>query len=235
MFFKKRMQWLSVLLLLLPLTAYNQFNIKIGYSGGYTKAPEMNDIVSRYNLDFESKYGGKLDDPLDEIKMLHGLEIGARYRMGSVGFELTWNSLSDRSDAYGALASGTRIQSKWFTSLTEYSLGIENYIGNFGYGAAFGYRTLRIKSAIEGTQRKKSSIVSTSGMTSKFYLLFQIPGEVVALAFKPYVEIPLKASDITNFEQSLFYRVDETYKPSQPTLERYMMFGLSIVLYNGPQ
>ena len=229
------MQWLMVLSLLIPLTAYNQLNIKIGYTGGYVRASAMNDIVSRFNQDFESKYGGKLDDPLDKIKFLNGLEVGARYRLGSVGFELSWNSMSDRSDAYGGLSSGTRLQTKWFTSLTQYALGIENYFGNFGYGASFGYRTVRIKTAIEGTQRKKSGILSESGLTSKFYLLYQFPGQVVALAFKPYIEIPLKNTDITNFDRELFYRMDISYTPAQQTFERYMMYGISIVLYNGPQ
>ncbi len=229
------MQWLMVLSILIPITAYTQFNIKIGYNGGLVQATGMNEVISRFNQDFESKYGGKLDDPLDNIKFLNGIEVGARYRLGSVGFELSWNSMSDRSDAFGSLSSGSRLQTKWFTSLTQYALGIENYIGNFGYGASFGYRTARIKTAIDGTQRKKSDILSESGMTSKFYLLFQFPGQVVALAFKPYIEIPLKNTDITKFDRELFYRMDASYTPTQQTFERFMVYGISVLLYNGPQ
>lgn len=235
MFLKKRIQILLVLMILIPTMAYNQFNFKIGYNGGHTKAPNMNSIISQFNNEFESKYGGKLDDALDDVKFLNGLEIGVRYRLNSVGFELSWNNMSDKSDAFGSLVSGSRIQSKWFTSLTQYALGVENYIGNFGYGASFGYRSASIKTAIEGTQRKKSEIVNGSVWTSKFYLLYQIPSRVVALSIKPYVEIPLKSYDITNFEQELFYKLDNSYISPKPINERFMLYGISILLYNGPQ
>jgi hypothetical protein len=235
MFLKKRMQTTLVLMLFLPTITFCQFNIKIGYIGGFTKAPDMNGIISKFNDEFVSKYNGKLDDNLNEIKFLNGLEVGTRYRLNNVGFELTWNSMITKSDAFGALASGNRVQSKWYTSFTQYALGIENYIGNFGYGAAFGYRTARIKTAIEGTQRKKAEVVSQSGWTSRFYLLYQIPSNIVALAIKPYVEIPLKNLDITNFDQELFYKIDKSYVSPKPINERFMMYGISIVLYNGPQ
>ena len=235
MFFKKRMQWLWLLMLLMPNEGYNQLNIKIGYNGGHSSAPAMNGIITQFNNDFVSKYGGKMESPLDEVKLMNGLEIGARYRMGSVGFELTWNSMSDINDVYGVLSSGTKFQSKWFTSLTQYALGIENYIGNFGYGASLGYRTAKIKSAIDGAKRKRSNIVTDSGLVSKFYLLYQFPSNVVALAIKPYIEVPLKDIDIRNFDQELFYRIDPSYNSPKPINERYMLYGISIVLYNGPQ
>lgn len=235
MFFKKRMQWLWLLILLFPNEGYNQLNIKIGYNGGYSSAPAMNGVITQFNNDFVSKYGGKMESPLDEVKLMNGLEIGARYRMNSIGFELTWNSMSDINEVYGNLSSGTKFQSKWYTSLTQYALGIENYIGNFGYGVSLGYRTAKIRSAIDGSKRKKSNIVTESELVSKFYLLYQLPSDVVALAIKPYIEFPLNDIDIRNFDQELFYRIDPSYISPKPINERFMLFGISIVLYNGPQ
>jgi len=235
MFFKKRMYTLCVLLLWLPITAFSQFNIKIGYTGGYTQASVMNSIIDQFHYDFNAKYNGTLDELQDRVKILNGLEVGVRYKFSNVGFELNWNSLSDKSDAYGALASGARIQSKWYTSLTQYALGVENYFGNFGYGASIGYRTVRVKTAIEGVQRKKSDVLTESGFTSKFYLLYEIPGEIVSLAIKPYIEVPLKDTNISSFNQRLYNQVDKSYISPQPIYERFMLYGISVILYNGPQ
>ena len=44
----------------------------------------------------------------------------------------------------------------------------------------------------------------------------------------------LKNLDITNFDQELFYKIDKSYVSPKPINERFMMYGISIVLYNGP-
>jgi hypothetical protein len=213
-----------------------QVNIKVGYTGGFTKAPTMNNVVDRFNADFlKNNPEGKLDDALDQIKSLHGLEIGLRYRVNSVGFELSWHNMSDKSDVFGTLNDKSSFQDKWFTSITEYSLGVENYFGNFGYGASLGYRTARIKTDIVGAPRKKRLVTNESGLASKFYLIFQYPGDKVGIAFKPYVQVPIKDIDISSFDQELNVQLNNTYQAVKPQEERFFMFGLSIVLYNGRQ
>ena len=114
-------------------------------------------------------------------------------------------------------------------------MGVENYFGNLGYGASLGYRTVRIKTDISGAPRKKRSVTSESGFGSKFYLIFQFPGEKVGIAFKPYVQVPLKNLDISNFDQELNVQLDDSYMAVRPQEERFFMYGLSIVLYNGRQ
>jgi hypothetical protein len=212
-----------------------QVNIKVGYTGGFTSAPDLNKIVNTFNENFVGKYGGRLDDALDEVRFLNGLEIGLRYRMNRVGFEVSWNSISDKSDVFGSTPNIPSFQDKWFTSLTEYSIGIENYFGKFGYGASVGHRTARIKSDISGAPRKKKSVTSESGYASKFYLLFQFPGEKVGITFKPYVQVPLQNLDVSSFDQELNVQLDKNYVSSKPLDERFFIYGISIVLYNGKQ
>ena len=60
------------------------------------KAPVLNKVVDNFN----TKYV-KLDDKLDQFRSMHGIEIGLRYRLNRVGFELSWSSISDRSDYIG--------------------------------------------------------------------------------------------------------------------------------------
>ncbi|KXK38800.1 MAG: hypothetical protein J5I52_09265 [Saprospiraceae bacterium] len=218
-----------------PYIMLSQTNIKVGYIGGFTSAPDLNGIISNFNEDFVSKHGGKIYDELDRVKSLHGLEIGIRHRINNVGFELSWHNMSDKSDMYGELPTNPTFQTKWFTSLTEYALGVENYFGKLGYGAAIGYRTLRIKTDIKGAQRKKRAISTQSGLVSRFYLLFQYPGEKVGIAFKPYVQVPLKSLSLTDFDRELNLLADDAYQVSNPIEEKFTLFGISIVLYNGRQ
>ena len=213
-----------------------QMNIKVGYSGGFMKAPELNKIVDKFNTEFVNSFsGGLLDDELDQFRSVHGLEVGLRYRMKNVGFELSWNNMSDKSDVYATLPNSQSFQDKWFLSLTEYSAGIENYFGKLGYGASIGYRTVRMKTDIAGAPRKKRSVMEESAWSNRFYLIFQFPGQKVGIAFKPYVQIPLKAYDVSPFDQEYNAQFNSNYRAIKPQEERFFMYGISIVLYNGKQ
>lgn len=225
-----------VICIALYFSAAGQVNLKVGYAGGFTKAPVLNAVVSKFNTDFVSNNpSGRLDDALNDFRSLHGLEIGVRYRINRVGFEVSWNSMSDKSDIFGTMADKSTFQDKWFLSLTEFSTGIENYFGHFGYGASLGYRTARLKTDIPGAPRKKRSVTHESGLASKFYLIFQFPGDKVGIAFKPYVQVPLKNLDISSFDQELNVQIDNSYMAVKPQEERFFLYGISIVLYNGRQ
>ena len=208
-----------------------QWNIKVGYAGGFMKAPVLNNVIDNFN----NKYN-TFEDKMDPFRSIHGLEIGLRYRLNSVGFEASWNSMSSKSDFIGKLpGSNVNFQDRWFMSMTEYSFGLENYIGDFGYGASLGYRTFRMKTDITGSTRKKRLVADEPGFSSKFYLLYQVPGNKVGIAFKPYVQFPLQEIDISDFDQDLNVQFDDGYNAAKPQLEKFFMYGISIVLYNGKQ
>ncbi len=209
-----------------------QLNIKVGYTNGFTQGLNYNGVVSNFNKNIETQF--ILDDALDPINSLHGLELGLRYRLNSVGFELSWSNLSKRSDAFASLDNVNRIQTKLFTSLTEYSLGAENYFGYFGYGASVGYRHLSIKTDVPGSRRKRAELLGEPGWAGKFYLLFQVPGDKVALTFKPYVQFPLSEYALDNFESGLNSKYGFDSRSSVEK-ERFFMYGISILLYNGQQ
>ncbi len=211
---------------------WGQVNIKVGYTNGFTKAPGYNDIVNTFNNNVESNL--KLNDALDELKSLHGLELGVRYRINNVGFELSWANLSKRSDAFASDQNINRLQTRLFTSLSEYTLGAENYLGYFGYGASIGYRYLSIKTDVPGSRRKRTELLGEPGWAGKFYVLFQIPGDKVALTFKPYIQFPLSEYNLDNFEKGINEKFGYDARASVPT-ERFFMYGVSVVLYNGRQ
>ncbi len=228
---------LLVVLLLIGITSANgQFNIKVGYTGGFMKAPVLNDIVDRYNVKF-----GNADAPLEHFKSIHGLELGLRYRLNKVGFEVSWSSMTDRSSVLGKPSVGPSTNAlfsdKYFLSLTEFSFGLENYFGNIGYGASIGNRTVRMKTDITGSTKKKREILSESGISTKFYLIFQYPGDKVGIAFKPYFQVPLTGLNMSGFDKELNNELDgnDTFIPKDNQEEKFSMFGFSIVLYNGRQ
>jgi hypothetical protein len=216
-----------------PSSLSAQLNIKVGYSGAWPQDARVNEIIDKFNAGI----GSLLEKPMNNFSSMHGLSVGLRYRSKKVGVEASWQSLSDRS-SYTGKVNGVNgpvtVNDKWFLSETEYSLGVENYFGRFGYGASIGYGTMRIKTDISGS-RKKREVVNTSAPLGKFYLIFQYPSNNVAAAIKPYIQFPLGDYDITNFDKDLFTTYDANYTSSQSYINRNTTLGISIILYNGPQ
>jgi hypothetical protein len=212
-----------------------QFNIKVGYAGGWIQDNEINEIIRRFNVGI----GSKLEDKMDEFSSLHGLELGLRYRRNRMGVELSWHSLSGNSDFVGTVITQTQtfpsVTDKWFMSQNEYTLGLENYYGQWGYGASFGLTDIRMRTSITGSARKRRLVMDESIPTGKLYLIYQYPGEKVGIAFKPYVKIPLQSINVGVFETDLM----RTYIPDFQVINspdtRWLTYGVSIVLYNGAQ
>lgn len=221
-----------ILFLMSAVISLGQWNIKVGYTNGFTQATDYNDVVNNFNKNVENIY--LLDDALDPLTSLHGLELGIRYKINTVGFELSWANLNKRSDVFASQNNINRLQSRLFTSLTEYTLGAEKYYGILGYGASLGYRHLSIKTDVPGSRRKRSEITGEPGWAGKFYLIIQIPGDKVALAFKPYVQFPLTNYEMGRFEEGLNNKFGFSTRDNVAS-ERFFMYGISVVLYNGKQ
>lgn len=200
-----------------------QFNVKVGYNAAFINAPTLDKMIEDYNQSLEVTL-----DELDRFRSLHGLEIGVRYRMGNSAFEATWHSGLGTSDVFGEI-NGSNFSKKYWMSLTEYAIQAEQYFGFAGFGAGIGHRTARIKTDIPGSRRKRQELDATSGFHGKLYLVFQIPGDKVALAVKPYYQIPLSDLNFEGFAKQL------NASPQTETKDRLQTWGISIVLYNGKQ
>jgi hypothetical protein len=215
--------WFYLLFICWSVPALSQFNIKVGYNGAILKAPSLNNMITLYNNDLTTKY-----DELDKFTSLHGLEIGVRYRIGNAGFEASWNSINSSTDVFGVI-NGSNFSKKYWLSMTEYALHAESYYNYFGIGAGLGYRTARMKTDIPGSRRKKQELDVSSGYNGKLYLIFQIPGDNVALVLKPYVQIPFSKLQFEGFAEQL------GLNPIPDSNDDFRVFGLSILLYNGKQ
>jgi hypothetical protein len=229
---------MSILVFLFSLCShhaiYSQINIKVGYGGSFPQKLEVNKVISTFN----NSIGKSLEDKMDEITSLNGLTLGLRYRWKKLGIDASWQSLSSKSDFVGNISGQPTqiISDKWFISDTDYSLGLENYFGNFGYGASFGISTLRIKTDIEGASRKKRTVTEETAPFGRFYLIFQASSSIVAACIKPYIQFPLgKTYDISSFALDLNKTYDPSYQIIDPIESRQYLYGVTIALYNGPQ
>jgi hypothetical protein len=201
----------------------SQVNIKVGYNGAFLNTPNLNNIIAQYNQSLEETF-----DALDEFKSLHGLELGVRYKIGKAGFEASWHSGLGTSDVFGVV-NGSNYSKKYWMSLTEYSVNAESYFGYLGIGAGLGYRTLRLKTDIAGARRKRQELDISSGFNGKLYLIFQLAGDKVSLAVKPYIQIPLSDLSFPVFAKQI------GADPLTESKDRFRVFGISLVLYNGKQ
>jgi hypothetical protein len=220
----KKLLW-SIFLLLLTVVVQAQLNIKVGYTGGYATADEINDIINRFND--ERPF---LEKKLNEMHLMSGLDLGVRYRVGSAALELFWTNGTAESEAFGT-NNGSPFSERLLTSLRSYGIGLDNFIGDFGFGAALISRRLKMQTDITGFNSDRQLFTST-GLASRFHLFFQVKSRSVSLTIKPYYEFPWDKLNVSGLEREYF--------PSSTTpVENFdtdmSMFGISFLFYNGPQ
>lgn len=218
-------QFLLVSLLILGFTnARAQVNLKVGYNGMYSRMPALNKLFSDYNAvqtDLNEKFGS--------LRFLHGIEIGMRYKVAKgTGIELTWvNHQSVNNKASGMDAGGSFFEEKWKLSSTEYSIGLENYYGNFGFGGTFGKRSYKYLYSIPNSKSKIEAL-NESVLTSRFYLIIHVQTGRSGFAIKPYYQMPWGEINIKDVETQLLGTTGDN-------IENYKAFGINLVFYNGRQ
>ncbi len=213
----KRLGVCALLVMTLITLVTAQFNLKVAYTG---LRADFENTNTSFNL-FDTN--NALDKPYGTMHYLQGLDIGIRYKWNRIGLEAGWTNMQ----SYKIDALGTNIDQNWRISSSEFYTGIENYFGNFGFGASVGFNKMRYKVNIPGSRDRKS-IVSESILSSKIYIFTTVSSGSTAISIKPYYVPKWGQFDITSFNESLGV--------SQSKSNEYLTgFGFSIVLYNGPQ
>lgn len=221
----KKYTFTFLLLFCCLIEGRSQFNIKVGYGGGYMEPTEINEIIGRFNNDKPF-----LEQKLNDINFLSGLELGLRYRFGISAFEIAWNSGSAEAEAFGT-KDGSPFQEAMKASLRTYSIGVDNFIGDFGFGASIGNRRLKFTTDITGFNKDRTILTQTA-LASRFHVFFQVKSNNVSLTFKPYVEFPWDSYNVSALNREYF--PDSTI-PDADFDTDLTVFGLSVVFYNGPQ
>lgn len=204
-----------------------QANIKVGYVFGYSNLEQTTSIFDRFNAN-----NPQAEKPLSPVKAFNGIELGLRYKLQNFGFELTVSSISGSTEALNVFQSnGTLGKDEWSTSLLNFSLGIENYFGAFGYGATIGTQKLKYKTNFE-TGDDKKTVYNESVLNSKFYLIFEWPSNLISFSIRPYVSTTWSPYNIQNVE----WTIDpQSTIPKNEFDQDLIVYGISLLFYNGPQ
>ena len=218
---------MAIMALLLADDLTAQLNLKVGYAVGYTDLDQTQTIFDRFNAN-----NPQAEQELSAVDFYHGIDLGLRYKIGDFGIEVGLNSNSGSSEAINVFQSdGSLGNDDWKISIANYYVALENYLGVFGYGASFGTQRLTYRTNFESTQGKKK-IYEESVLSSKFYLILEVPSKLVSFSIRPYVSTTWKPYNIQDIE--LLFDPQST-RPASEFDQDVIMFGLSFVFYNGPQ
>lgn len=215
------------LLILYVCSVSAQFNIKVGYSGNYTNLETTNEIFDRYNSDFIS-----VEQKLKPINFYHGIEIGGRYKFGeNFGIDFGVSSTSGKNDVKGVLTAEDEVNNRVKITLSSYYVGLENYFGSYGYGATIGSQKIKYK-VKPSRSSENIDLLDQRVLNSRFYLIFELPSNQTAFSFRPFVSINWDSYNIQKLETSL---LPNGANPSSDLNEDLMVFGVSLLIYNGRQ
>lgn len=219
---------LSIFCIQLLSTQSNaQFNIKTGYSFSYN-SPEAS---SKLFSDFNEANDSWLDNKLKDFRWMHGLHLGARYRIAeTVGIELGWVTKFDKTDGEGVIPiSGEDYYKKYFFSQNQIHFALETLFSeNVGIGASINYDFLSIKARNE-SKGSKSKILNENNYSSNFFVTYYTaPSNGVQFAIRPYVRVPWTEINYRDLANDLNETADTEALP-----DKTLHFGLSLLFFNG--
>jgi hypothetical protein len=200
-----------------------QFNFKVGYNGQYALLNEVNSLFNIYNQQ------PSVTDKYKKFHFMNGLELGARYMFTpSFGVELSGsNTYSSNNET--TFKSGTDIKTdEWRISQRVYSLGLESFVSNFGFGASVGYNKWIYAKDIVGAS-KKQNVFSDDFFMAKINVSINAFSESTSFALKPYYAFPITSTKSISPIGNLLTPGNSTAS----LFEKYQTFGLAIVFYNG--
>lgn len=202
-----------------------QLNLGVGFSAASVSAGENNSILQEYNQSNEQA----LEQTFSDLKLMTGVFVSLRYKFERVAFELSWENLERDINSVLVFDDKTGQVNNLYYNLTSTSLGVENHIHRFGYGAALSSRLFSIKSDIINTDFTRK-IDRQREFSTKLYLMYTIQkSRLISLQLKPFIQIPLGSYSLNGLEEELQTTVAAEDRSTSPFL-----FGLTLVFYNGP-
>jgi len=219
--------------LILP-KATAQFNVKIGYAIAKVSPEINNQLLATFN----SQVGQQYDNyrPMEDLKFVNGVNLGARYAFGSSSLELSWENLSRARTSQGTIipeqpAIPISTSKEFQYAFNMFMITFETRYELFGIGSSIGksYYSMSEEAIGGGDSSFFRNDADTSQFFARFHISLNFSGRgTVAFAIKPYVQIPLSKIDLTDVASRLNVTNDD-YN------ESFNMIGLSFNFYNGRQ
>ncbi len=214
--------WLTVLLIFVTSwIVHAQFNVKIAYNPIFGSFNGINAVQNAYLPDI-----GEIQNGFGDVTFMHGIQIGVRYRVGTFGAELGWESLSADREAL-ALNLNTEVFTvrEYDYDLRTWSLALDQYFNPVGFGAAIT-RTNFSASRVRGNNNIPLVDESKWGLRFQLNLIVQESSRI-SLILRPYYQYYFSDYNIEPLAADLNNAAAST--------ESLSFFGLSLVFYNGRQ
>ena len=205
-----------------------QINAFVGYVySNNNDGKVFNNIIERYNTSNPT-----LLQPMKLLKILHGVDIGIRYRIPAVSFEFNWinkfNQINDRVKA----SDNTEYKNTLYYKSQTFCLGTEFFYDWIGIGASLDWNHLIIKKE-KSTDRIREEWLSQSGLSNHIFLNFEFNmNDAMALSIRPFVQLPLYKNDFYNIEAKLNPDIARTSDPEMYK-HKVVNWGFKLLFVNG--
>jgi len=212
---------MMMLFINLAISTLAQVNIKVGYGISFPQLSTVNQILADWQ-----PAGANISEPFGSLSVVHGIQLGVRYRLANTGIELGWETMAqDKSALAFVPSSDAFIDRTYRFALNSYHVGIEHYFDKYGIGTALHSQRLGIERPIGNNDL---SLVSERQLAIRLQLIWQVQkSDLVSVLIKPYYQIPLGSYDLSAFADDI--GVSDFREDS------LSMFGVSLVFYNGRQ
>ncbi len=217
-----RLFLLLSLLFGLTLSIEGQINLKIGYNVAVPDFLESDQLLASF-----APENTELVDGFGRLRFLHGIQLGMRYQLGSTAFELGWENMNrNRTSLFYNATTDSFTERTYKNSLAAYSIGMDNYFGNYGIGSVLKSQSFNMQREI-GSNSLQVVNDRKWNLRLHFIWIVQKSGSV-SLALQPYYQFSLGAYDLQPLADELnVSNLSTSMKPS--------IFGISLVFYNGKQ
>lgn len=201
-----------------------QLNLKVGYNLNYSSFQTYNKVLQEFN-----DKNPWLSQDFKDLRLLNGLQIGARVRGEYVGMDLTWERSAASRKIAGQDPDGLDYVSELNFKWDRASMGLETYYEYFGLGASIYWERLGISRPITSIESNEQ-ILTDNRIGNKIYLIFSTIGvDRVSLSLQPYVAIPWSHYNLGALATHLDISTQEGL------IQENLHFGFSFVFYNGRQ
>lgn len=208
-----------VLMIMASSIVHAQFNVKIGYNPIFGAFNGVNAIQDAYISN-----NGEIQNGFNDLSFMHGIQLGVRYRIGTFGVELGWESLSSNREALSFNSNNEVFTVREYDhDLKTWILALDQYFRPVGFGAALTRTNYSVGREI-GNNRIPILDESQWGLRLQLNLVIQESSRVSFL-IRPYYQFYLNDFNIEPLAADL--------NNTAATTESLSYFGLSLVFYNG--
>lgn len=223
---QSRYLFLLLILLFVAPSLPAQLNLGIGYSLGYINPKADRAIFEQFNEDRPW-----LEDELEPINALQGFHVGLRYKFDFIALEFTWRNRF-RTKRGNGIDPATSLEFRRDVThrYTGYSIGVENFIKDFSYGASIEVENFAMRTEVTGVE-EDFTIISHYGLGSQFFVSYRVDaGNALSFSIRPYIHIPWQSYDIAKVAEEI-----NGTNTSGKLDTNYMNIGVMFIFYNGRQ